>query len=55
MVIPEKVIGIHGQANYLFMLSYVLERKEILIAFLWPAEILVACKNVITPTFKPSL
>ena len=49
MVMPEKLIGVHGQANHLFMLSYVLERKEIIIAFLWPAEILVACKNCYNP------
>ena len=51
MVIPEKLIGVHGQA-YLLMLSYVLERKEIIIAFLWPTEILIACKKCYNPYLK---
>ena len=45
MVIPEKLIGMQGQDSYLFMFSYVLEGKAIIIAFLWPAEILVASKE----------
>ena len=45
MVIPEKVIGVQGQNSYLFMFSYVLEGNAIMIAFLWPTEILVASKE----------
>ena len=52
MVISEKLIGVHGQANYLFMLSYVFERKEIIITFLWPAEILVTCKKSYNPCLQ---
>ena len=48
-VIPEKLIGMQGQGSYLFMLSYVLEGKAIIIALLWPAEILMASKECQNP------
>ena len=37
-----------GESSYMLILSYGLEGKAIIIAFLWPAEILAAskeCKN----------
>ena len=41
MVIPEKLIGVQGQDSFLFMFSYVLDGKAIIM----PAEILVASKE----------
>ena len=34
-----------GKSSYILTLSYGLEGKAIIIAFLWPAEILVASKE----------
>ena len=45
MVIPEELIGMQGQNSSLFMFSYILEGKAIMIAFLWPVENLVVSKE----------
>ena len=45
VVAPEKLIGVQGQASYMSMLSYGIEGKAIIIAFLWLAKILVVSKQ----------
>ena len=49
VVVPEKLIILQGQDSYLFMLFYLLDGKAIIIAFLQPAEILVASKECQSP------
>ena len=46
VVVPKKNLNwCTGRSSYMLILSYGLEGKAIIIAFLWPAEILVASKE----------